>query len=299
MRHFGTHLTLLFVTATWGGAFVAIKFLLQNHVGPLALTVGRFAIVGAILLLVLIGYGRRSPTPDRRDWLRLVAIGILGAPVYHLALNFGETRITAAAAGVLVSTSPVLTAALSALFLRERFTAAKAMGVAVAFAGVLLVILFGGGGSNGGRMSWAGFLITMICPVSWAFYNVLSKPIAGKLPSFHLTAYTGLVGTAILMCMWSGDVTRQMRALDAGSWAALVYLGAVCTVFGYVIWYRGLRILSATQVAVYVFLVPVFGMILARLLLHEAITTYLALGSVLIISGIALANLRPAVANQT
>jgi drug/metabolite transporter (DMT)-like permease len=291
----GTHLSLLLATCAWGGAFVAIKYLLGRPLDPLALTIGRFAVVGALLVIVLAAYGRRSPLPDRRDWPRIAIIGILGAPVYHLALNYGETRVSAAAAGILVSTSPVITAILSALFLRERFSRVKALGVVVAFAGVLLVILYGGG-NGGGRISLWGFAVTMICPVSWAAYNVLSKPIASKLPSFHLTAYTGLIGIVVLMSLWSAPVTREIGSLDVWGWAVLVYLGAVCTVLGYVIWYRGLRILSATQVAVYVYLVPVFAMLLARVFLGETITPLLVIGAVLIISGIALANVaRPRV----
>jgi drug/metabolite transporter (DMT)-like permease len=129
----------------------------------------------------------------------------------------------------------MLTAILSVLLLGERFSPGKAVGVLVAFLGVGLVVLYGGGSDAGARMSLWGFGVTMICPVSWALYNVLSKPIAHKLPSFHLSAYTGLIGAGVLTALWNGQVTRGVRSLDPAGWAVLIYLGAVCTVLGYVV----------------------------------------------------------------
>ena len=100
------------------------------------------------------------------------------------------------------------------------------------------------------------------------------------------------------MALWRPATTKSLATLSTSGWLVLIYLGAICTVLGYVVWYRGLRVLSATQVAVYVYFVPVGSLILARILLREAITPFLAIGTALIIGGIVLANIRPRVAGE-
>ena len=81
------------------------------------------------------------PRPTRREWVSIVAIGVLWFGVYNVALNEGEQRVDAGTAAMLIQVSPVLIAVLAAIFLRERFTVYLGVGLALAFAGVGLIAL--------------------------------------------------------------------------------------------------------------------------------------------------------------
>jgi drug/metabolite transporter (DMT)-like permease len=292
MRQLGIHAALLVISAVLGSAFIVIKYLLNTSLGPIALTGGRYAVIAGLLIVVLVAYGRRNPIPNRGDWWRLVLMG-LQSPIFHLALNWGETQVSAAAAGVLVSTSPIIAAVLSCIFLGERFNTARAFGVVIAFCGVVLVIVRGGEGAEW-RMPLTGALVTMIAPLSWAIHDVLSKPVAGKLPPFHITMYTRLLGSAVFLAsyggLWWRAATPELVHLNGVGWIAVVYLGAICTVLQAAVWYRALRVLSATQVQTYLYPVPAFAILFAGIFLHEAITLHLAVGCLLIIAGMALTN---------
>ena len=77
--------------------------------------------------------------PTRREWVSLIAIGVLWFGIYNVALNEGEQRVDAGTAAMLIQLSPVLVALLAAVFLDERFTAYLGIGLALAFGGVALI----------------------------------------------------------------------------------------------------------------------------------------------------------------
>ena len=119
----------------WASAFVAIRHL-GGDFSPGALALGRNT-VGAVVLLALAA--RRFRRPDAGEWWRLVVIGVLWYAVYNLALNAGERRVDAGTASLVLQSAPVFVALLAAVFLSERFTVVKALGLALAIAGVGLI----------------------------------------------------------------------------------------------------------------------------------------------------------------
>src|SRR5262249_37908256 len=120
----------------WASAFVAIRHLAGTF-SPGSLSLGRLA-VGAVCLGV-VAVGRGLPRPTGRQWLSIIAIGVLWFGVYNVALNAGEQHVDAGTAVMLIQISPVLVALLAATFLHERFTLYLGLGLALAFAGVGLI----------------------------------------------------------------------------------------------------------------------------------------------------------------
>src|SRR5580658_9421532 len=105
---------------TWSSAYAAIAYALASFT-PGEVAFARLAIGSlcfAMLLLV-----RRVPLPARRDWPQLALLGVIGLTVYHLCLNYAETRIASGTAAILISLVPAATAAVSAIWLHERLSA--------------------------------------------------------------------------------------------------------------------------------------------------------------------------------
>ena len=276
----------------WGGNIPAIKYLLRTlEPGDvLLLRIGGGAL---IFLVILATQGKRAIPHSRRDALLLLLLGILGITVMNIALINGQKLITAALASLIVTSNPVFTAIISRILGGEALTARKIGGIALAAAGFVIVLLWGSGsGADLSTEHVKGMLIVMIAPFSWAFYTVLTKPYLVRYPSTNIAAYTAIAGFigALPLFGWEGGASERLREVNAIGWMAIIFLSAFGFVLAYVLWYRGLNVLTPSQTAVYIYLVPVFGLLFAWWLLDEQITPYLLVGGSTILAGVMLTN---------
>src|ERR1700686_3895481 len=138
---------LTFTLIVWASAFAGIRAGLRGY-SPANLAVLRFLIASTVLAIyAAIAHFRR---PESRDIPGLVVTGAIGITFYNLALNYGETRVTAGAASLLIASTPIWTALAARLFLHEKLTAIGWGGVFVSFAGVAMIA---SGESGGVRFS--------------------------------------------------------------------------------------------------------------------------------------------------
>jgi drug/metabolite transporter (DMT)-like permease len=286
------HLSLLATAAIWGGNIPAIKYLLRTlePADILLLRIGGAAVIFAIILAT---QGRRALPHTWRDAGELLLLGILGITVMNLALINGQQLIPAALASLIVTSNPVFTALISRLAVGEALTPRKVGGIALATTGFLIVLLFGSGSDASLSADHVkGMLIVAIAPFSWAFYTVLTKPYLTRYRPTNVAAYTAIAGFigALPLLGREGGAGDRLRQVDALGWIAILFLSAFGFVVAYVLWYRGLQVLTASQTAVYIYLVPVFGLFCAWQLLDEEITPYLLLGGATILAGVILTN---------
>lgn len=287
------HGSLLLTAILWGGNFSAIKELLKT-LEPLDVVFVR-AFGALSFFLIYLVLTRRPIIPmERRDILRLVLLGFAGITMMNLSMTFGQELLPAALASLIVTSNPVFTVFVAAALGQEIITLRTVTGVALAFGGFLIVLLWGTGSSTDfGGSQYKGVVLVLIAPLSWAFYTVLSKPLLSKYPPFHVAAYTAISGTLSFMSiplLRKGTISR-ISDLDPRGWAAAFFAAILAYALAYFLWYRGLQALSPSQTAIYIYLVPVFGVLSAWLVLGEEITMYLILGGVTILTGVAITNM--------
>lgn len=283
---------MLLAAVIWGGTIPAIKYLLRS-LEPTDVLLIRLGGAAVIFIVILAVQGKRALPHSRRDAAQLFALGVLGLTVMNIGLINGQRLISAALASLIVTSNPVFTAIISRIISGESLTRRKLGGIAVAFVGFLIVLLFGsGGGADLSTENLKGMLIVAVAPFSWAFYTVLTKPYLNRYPSTNVAAYTAIAGFigALPLLAQEGGASERLAGVDAAGWAAALFLSAFGLVLAYVLWYRGLNVLSASQTAVYIYLVPVFGLAFAWWLLDEQITVYLLLGGATILAGVILTN---------
>jgi drug/metabolite transporter (DMT)-like permease len=281
------HLLLALVVVVWAGSYAAIKALIDDGLAAPDIALGRYLVAAPGFAIALI-LTRGLPGLGRRDLARLVVAGVLVVAVYHLSLNAGERLTTAGTASVVVAAAPGIALAMVVAIGQERFSRRRAAGLAISFAGVVVVVLLG----SGQRVSFAnahGPLLVLAAPVAFAAYNVIVKPLLPRYGVLPVTAAASLIGTAALIPFAGGATVRRVSDLDAEGVALLLYLGLAATLAGYIGWSRGLRQLDASRTVAYLYGVPVVAIVIGALTLGEHVTVWLGLGAVLVVAGVALA----------
>jgi drug/metabolite transporter (DMT)-like permease len=250
-------------------------------------------LLASLVFLPIVLYAAGGlPRVDRADIPMLLFIAILGVTINTSAIAFGTQLIPAAVASLIVTGNPVFTAIISRILAGEPLTGRKAVGIVIAFLGFLIVLLYGGQEAEFSVRNALGVLITMGGPLAWAFYTVLSKPLQGRYEPVQFVGLTTMVGTLPLIpfAVYNTDLVTVTTEFGPTQWLALVVSAVLALVVAYLFWYRGLSILEPTQIAVYVYMVPVFGALGAWLLLGERITIFVLIGGLTILTGVIITN---------
>jgi drug/metabolite transporter (DMT)-like permease len=278
------------VVVVWAGSFSAIKHLLDAGLSAPEVAAGRYLIAAPGFVAVLLASGG-LPALSRRDLARIAVAGLLVVGVYHLSLNLGEERTTSGTAAVIIGTAPGMTLGLAILLGLERFSAWRAAGLGFAFSGVVVVVALGSGQSISLENA-KGPLLVLLAPLSFALYNVIVKPLVGRIDPAAVSSAANLLGTLALLPLLRPSSVDHARALGAWDWALVFYLGLICTLFAYNAWGLALRRLDASRAVAYLYGVPVLAVLIGALTLGEKVTVWLALGAALVVGGVAVAQVR-------
>ena len=285
------HLSLLLVAMIWGANFVSMKYLVVQ-IGAPHLLLLRVILASSVFGLVLLFSRRAIPRFTRDVWRLLALVGFFGIAMNQLAVIYGIGYLSAALASLIATSTPIFTTIISRIFLGDRLTSRKVTGIALSLTGFLIVLLFGSGSTQFSVNNAIGVLIIICAPFSWAVSTVISKPLMVAHDPKIITALTSVVGAAFVLpfFFFQPGLFTEMAAFDARSWLAAFTTSILAVVVAYTLWYQGLRRLEPTQVAVYIYLVPFFGVLFSWLLLGESITIFLLVGGATILTGVIVTN---------
>lgn len=283
------HLPLLLTAMFWGTNFVALKRLLEHLTVP-DTVVMRSILAALCNVVLLIVWRRANVTIARADMPRIFLIALLGGVMTPIPNILAQRYITASVASLLSTTNALWTALFAWLILRISLTRRKMAGMSVAFLGFLIILVLGGPSVSFSARNTVGVLIFVLSPLSWGLYSVLAKPLLVRYPAMQLVAVTTIIGTLILLpILFSGTPGRVAR-LSGTDWLLMLWVGVITLWLAYLFWFHGLRALQPSQVAVYIYLVPCFGVIAARLFLSEPITLFVLIGGATILGGVIITN---------
>jgi drug/metabolite transporter (DMT)-like permease len=283
--------TLLAVAVTvlaWASAFVAIRGI-GSDLSPGALALGRLVVGTVVLgLLQLRGGWVR---PEGREWLLLVVCGIGWFGVYNVALNAAERHIDAGTTSMLVNVGPILIAVFAGFFLGEGFPRRLVAGIAVAFAGVLLI----GVATRSGGADLLGVVLCLVAAVTYAIGVVAQKPVLRRLPPLQVTFTACTIG-AVCCLPWAGQLVGELGNAPSRSVVGMVYLGAVPTALAFSTWAYALSRMDAGRLGVSTYVVPPLVVLLGWLLLDEVPPALAFVGGAVCLAGVGVARSRPSAA---
>ena len=259
------YLYLALAMLTVGSTVVASK-LIASGLPPFSATALRFAIAFPVFLLLMWATGARLPKLSREDRLILVIQAGAGSVGYTTLLISGLSLTSAADAGVIIGTLPVVAAAISVLLLRERPQRALLLAVALATAGVLSIAFTpdAAGGSLSGN---ALIFLAVVCEGLFILLNKRLKTEIAPLAQSALMTGIGFIVAAI-PAIFEAPLAQGM---SASAVAAVVYYALVPTVGGFLLWYAGAERVSGTEAALFTAVAPVSAVMLAFIILGEPV----------------------------
>ena len=287
------YVKLILTTLFWGGTFVAGKLAAQN-VGPFSIAFLRFVIASALLLSLTRHHEGKFPRPKKSQILPVILLGLIGIALYNVMFYKGLKIIEASRASLIIATCPIFITIFSAAFLKEKITPLKALGIAISVCGAAVVISKGDMSSIISGGLGRGELYIFCCVLSWATYSLIGKGVMKELSPLAAVSYSAVIGAialAVPACI--EGLTGYIAHQSARDWLCISYLGIFGTVIGFVWYYQGVERLGPTKAGQFINLVPIFGILCAHLFLEEQITFSLAVGAVLVISGVYLTNRNP------
>lgn len=282
--------------AIWGANFSLVKVALRDF-PELAFNAFRLAIAAAIFLAAIwwsrrpaaaSGPGVVAPPPpaalSARDWRRLVVLGVIGHVLYQFCFLSGVKRTSVGNGSLILGTTPVVVALLSAWAGHERVSLQRWMGVAVSFLGIYIIV--------GHRVDWTtggsvGDLLMLGSTLCWATYSVASVPLLRVHSPLVVTGYSITIG-AVLYTLVSLPFLRRVdwSAISTQSWWLMTASAVFALAFAYLIWYTSVQRAGTTRTAAWSNLTPIAAMAIAAVWIGEPVSSTQVVGSLTIFAGL-------------
>ena len=284
---------MMLAILSWGLAFPFIQIGLDK-LSFINLTIMRFFIVCFTFLTLIFLKRNWFSKIDKKDIPSIFLLGFFGVIVYHFGLNYGEQYITAGAASLIIATSPIYIMILAAIFLKEKITFLKFFGIIIALSGVLIISILGKQDEKIHIQTSYAAIAVLIAAIMSAFYTIAGKKLLSRYNGLSLTAYAILFGSIILvpLSIFNNSLIYELSNMQFITWFAVIFLGVFSTVIGYAIWYMALEIKTASEISVYLYMIPVLSTIGSYLLFRDAITIFFILGGILVIIGLVFVNMK-------
>jgi drug/metabolite transporter (DMT)-like permease len=288
----GTWILFIALGFIWGSSYLFIKIGVGT-LPPLTLIAGRLTL-GALFLLAVVLLARQEPPRSPRMYGHLLVMALINIVVPFVLITYGEQSIDSALASILNATVPLTVIVLAPLFLPdERVTLPKIAGLAVGFAGVILLVapdLL-----NLGDADMTGELMMIGSSISYGVGNVYSRRnvhgLRPMIPALFQVGFAALIviPVAIVVDHPFTDVHPAPEALFAVAWLGILGSGVA-----YLCYFTVLRAWGATRTSMVAYLLPVVGIALGAAVMGDPVTLNRVAGTALVITGIALVNSGPA-----
>lgn len=273
---------LLLLAAIWGASFLLIR-IAAPVLGPVGLVTARMLIASTVLWLYAHATGRRLPAL-RSEWRTYLTLGALNSAVPLALEAYAVVHLSASLVAILAATTPLFTALAAAVWLGERLTVRRAVGLLVGMSGVAAIV----GWSELSLTSTAALALgaALLSAILYAVSGVYVKVAVHHSPALPLTIGREL--TAGLLLLPLALAAPQHSDVDALVVAATVTLALVMTAGGTLLYFNLIVRLGPTQTQSVSFLVPGVAVLLGVLLLDEPLTAGMVLGLGLVLASVGL-----------
>ncbi|HXG54896.1 MAG TPA: DMT family transporter [Vicinamibacterales bacterium] len=297
---------LLLMVLIWGANYSIVKraFL---EIDPQAFNAVRMVIGSSIFLAVILvirrmhATGRHGGAPGAahaasiwstpavitsRDWLGLLALGIVGHAGYQYLFVGGLALTTVANSSLILAATPVVIAMINAILGQERIGPLHWAGAALSLTGIYIVV---GRGTALGGASFRGDIMMFGAVCCWAVYTLGARQLMDRHSPVGVTGLSLTIGTLIYVpLVWPHLRATDWMSVSRATWFALLYSSIFALCVAYTIWYVAVRTIGSARTSVYSNLIPIVAMLTAVLFLGERFTLGKLAGAAAVLGGVAL-----------
>ncbi|MFW2694267.1 DMT family transporter [Staphylococcus aureus] len=267
----------------WGSAFPMIKIALNDFSAE---SLSAFRLILATIILLPFVIIKKLPTPELRDIPVIFILGFCGFVIYHTALNFGETLISAGISGILVSTTPIFSSALAYIFLKEHFSKWNWLSSLVAFIGISIISI---SKDDYTTINVLGVFIILLASFSESLYFTFQKKYIEKYGFIAFTLYT-IMASSPFMLIFIPEIINDIHGATFTSIVSVLYLAIFPTIIPYVLLAYIVKSVGVSDATMSLYLTPIVSLLLSYLLLDELPTTLAIIGGIITLLGVSLSN---------
>jgi drug/metabolite transporter (DMT)-like permease len=241
------------------------------------------------MLVLLPWLGDKVKIP-RKDAIKIALLGVMIVVFNQAFYIWGQGYTSAGHGSLLFAFTPIFIYVLSMIVLKERFTARRVLGTALAVVGAALVVSQSGMEFN--REMLKGDFIILIAVLVWAVYTIYGKALVEKYGAFKVTCYAAVSGT-IAYFPFGVQQTLQtdLGAISMNGWLSVLYMGTGLSIGAYVLWYWAIKHFDASRVGPFHNIQPVIATYFAYLMINEIITGQFIVGGILVLCGVLVVEL--------
>ena len=278
-------------TTIYGVNHTIAKLVMPHYIGSLGFVLLR--VLGATLMFWFLSLFFKSKPIDKEDRFTLFKCGLFGMSINIAAFISGLDYSTPINSSVLIIISPIFVVILSYFIFKNNINSSKITGIFLGFIGALILILTADSNSSVGRNIPLGNFLFIVNSISYAYYLIIVKPMAQKYDRITLFKWLFLVG---LIFNFPLGISQFLDV----EWTNLPFKGAilpmcfvvVCTTFlTYFLNGYALTKLTSTEVAVFMYLQPIIGILFAVLTNSDTINLTMVIASMLIFTGVYLTSI--------
>lgn len=276
-RPWMTPLELTLLGAIWGASFLFMRVSAKDF-GAVAQVELRLAL-GSMVLLPL--YWRSRAQFPLKLWPKLALIGMINSALPFMLFTWAAQRAPAGVGAITSGMTAVFTALVGYLFFGELIGRQRVMALFVGFAGVVVLASGKAAGASVGASVAAGVLASFLYGIG---INLARRHFAGLPPAAVACA---ALGSSALLVLPGAFAYWPQSEIPVKSWVATAMLGVLCTGLAYVLYYRLVARIGANRTSTVTYLIPLFGVAWAWLLIDEPITVAMGVAGMLILGSVA------------
>jgi drug/metabolite transporter (DMT)-like permease len=283
-------IAIVAVMAVWGSTFVVTKAAVQQF-PPFTLAFLRFAIACAALAPFL-RRGSLAGLGTSVSVGRLLFLSVTGVALFTAAFNFSMIYGSAVQGALLYAAIPAVVAVCAVLFLNERLSGRRTLGIALSVLGAALIVATGESRGSDAPAPLVGAALMIFTIVLWGAYTVAAKPVASA-DQTAVTFVTAAVATLLLLPASALELAvAGWPSTTTNGWLGVLYLGVFASAAAYALYSFALRELDASTVGAFSSVDPIVGLATAYVFLGETLSPVQAVGAAIVLAGMWLASLR-------
>lgn len=282
------YLLLTLTAMLWSGNAIAGK-LGAGHISPFLLTWMRWVLACSVLLLFAYKHLKNDMPIIKEHWKFLFLLGAFGFAIFNALMYLALNHTSAINVAIEQASMPLIVFILNYLLFKTNVTRYQVTGFLITLIGVAITVTRGNILGIGDQSLNIGDLLMIGAIMVYGIYSVLLR----EKPNIHPMSFLCVLGFAALitttpMALYEA-LTNRLIWPDAQGWGVVIYAGIFPSVLAQLFWILGLEKIGSNRGGLFINLVPIFGAILAVLILGETFETYHALGLILVLGGITLA----------